>query len=71
MRQTGRNSSTSEDLYLSGFEVYGKFLNSLKKIKVPAAVESGGKKKAKQKKTPKQLRQPPQQQQQRFLPSVS
>lgn len=40
IRQTGRNSSSSEDLYISGFEVYGKFLNSLKKIKVPPPEEN-------------------------------
>ncbi len=34
MRQTGRNSSMSQDLYLSGFEVYGRLLNSLKTIKI-------------------------------------
>jgi len=34
VRQTGRNSSSKHDLYVAGFEVYGKFLNSLKKIKV-------------------------------------
>ena len=46
VRQVGRNSSNSQDLYLSGFEVYGKLLNSLHKVKVeiPEAKKKKGRK---------------------------
>jgi hypothetical protein len=34
VKQTGRNSSHAFDLYLSGFEVYGRLLNSLHRVQV-------------------------------------